>query len=290
MSVVTEIQRIRSNRDTIRAKLVELGLATNADDLDIIAEVVSNIVDQGAVQVQITEGETYTIPKGYHNGAGTVAGVAGGGNYNLQAKIITPTKVLQEVTPSSGYYGLSSVTVNPIPDQYKDVTSVTAEAADVLSGKVYVTKTGAVIAGTMPNNGAVEKTLDATTITYTIPKGYHNGNGVVTITLETKTVTPTKQAQTITPATGKVLSKVVVNPIPADYITTTDADATAAHILDGKTAYVDGQKIEGEMSNNGAIDKTIDGLVNTSVNIPAGYTSGGEVKLTGDIEAALALI
>ncbi|MBO7697230.1 MAG: hypothetical protein J6Y28_04205 [Acholeplasmatales bacterium] len=45
----------------------------------------------------------------------------------------------------------------------------------------------------MANNGAVSKTLDATSgnQTYTVPAGYHNGSGTVSIVLETKSATPT---------------------------------------------------------------------------------------------------
>ena len=290
MSIALELSRIQTDRNTIRAKLVELGMATGTANLDALATAIDGIINQGAVSVTVQEGDTYTIPKGYHNGSGTVSGVAGGGNYNLQSKSITPTKKQQNVTPDAGYYGLSDVTVAPIPDAYQDVSSVTAAAGDVLTGKVYVLAGGTVTTGTMPNNGTVSKTLDATTITYTIPKGYHSGTGTVTITLETKTVTPTKSAQDITPTSGKVLSKVTVNPIPDNYIDTTDADATAANILVDKTAYVGGAKVTGTMANNGDTSGTIDGLTTTSASIPAGYTSGGTVSLTGDIEEALAAI
>ena len=290
MSIALELSRIQTDRNTIRAKLVELGMATGTANLDALATAIDGIVNQGAVSVTVQEGDTYTIPKGYHNGSGTVSGVAGGGNYNLQSKSITPTKKQQNVTPDAGYYGLSDVTVAPIPDAYQDVSSTTAAAGDVLTGKVYVLADGTVTTGTMPNNGTVSKTLDATTITYTIPKGYHSGTGTVTITLETKTVTPTKSAQDITPTSGKVLSKVTVNPIPDNYIDTTDADATAANILVDKTAYVGGVKVTGTMANNGDTSGTIDGLTTTSAAIPAGYTSGGTVSLTSDIESALAAI
>ena len=290
MSIALELSRIQTDRNTIRAKLVELGMATGTANLDALATAIDGIVNQGAVSVTVQEGETYTIPKGYHNGSGTVSGVAGGGNYNLQSKSITPTKKQQNVTPDAGYYGLSDVTVARIPDAYQDVSSTTAAAGDVLTGKVYVLADGTVTTGTMPNNGTVSKTLDATTITYTIPKGYHSGTGTVTITLETKTVTPTKSAQDITPTSGKVLSKVTVNPIPDNYIDTTDADATAANILVDKTAYVGGVKVTGTMANNGDTSGTIDGLTTTSASIPSGYTSGGTVSLTSDIEEALAAI
>ena len=82
------------------------------------------------------------------------------------------------------------------------------EVARVLTGKVFVTAAGVVTPGEMINNGAVDKTLDVTTITYTIPKGYHSGSGKVKIVLETKNVTPTKSAQEVTPTAGKVLRPV----------------------------------------------------------------------------------
>lgn len=290
MSISTELSRIQADKNTIRAKLVELGMATGTDNLDRLAAAIEGLVNQGAVSATVQEGDTYTIPAGYHNGSGTVSGVAGGGNYNLQSKTATPTKKQQSITPDSGYYGLSDVTVAPIPDNYQDVSSVTAGAGDVLTGKIYVTADGTVTTGTMPNNGVANKILDATTISYTIPKGYHSGTGKVQIVLETKTVTPTKSVQDITPTSGKVLSKVTVAAIPDNYIDTSDADAVAANILADKTAYVKGAKVDGTMPNNGTTGGLIDGLTATSYTIPSGYTSGGTVNLTSDIEEALAAI
>ena len=290
MSIATELSRIQSDRNTIRAKLVELGMANNTDNLTKLATAIEGIINQGAVSVTVQEGDTYTIPAGYHNGSGTVSGVAGGGNYNLQSKTVTPTKKQQNVTPDNGFYGMSDVTVAPIPDAYQDVTSVTAVAGDVLTGKIFVASDGTVVTGTMANNGAVSKTLDGTTISYTIPKGYHSGTGTVKIVLETKTVTPTKSAQDVVPTNGKVLSKVTVAAIPDKYVDTSDADAVAANILVDKTAYVNKVKVVGTMPNNGETGGNIDGLTTTSVSIPAGYTTGGSVSLTSDIEDALAAI
>lgn len=287
MSIATELSRIQTDRNTIRAKLVELGMANNTDKLDALATAIEGIVNRGAISVTVQEGDTYTIPAGYHNGSGTVSGVAGGGNYTLQSKSITPTKKQQSVTPDSGYYGLSDVTVASIPDVYQDVTAVTATAGDVLTGKIYVATDGTVVTGTMANNGAATKTLDVTTVSYTIPKGYHSGTGTVKLVVETKTVTPTKTVQDVVPTSGKVLSKVTVAAIPDNYIDTNDADAVAAEILADKTAYVKGAKINGTMPNNGSATATIDGLTSTSVTIPLGYTIGGTVSLTGDIEEAL---
>lgn len=286
MSIATELSRIQADRNTIRAKLVELGLATSVDKLSALASAIEGIINQGAVSISVQEGDTVVIPAGYHNGSGTVSGIAGGGNYNLQSKNATPTKKQQSVTPDTGFYGLSDVTIAPIPDAYQDVSSVTAGAGDVLTGKIIVAADGTVITGTMTNNGAVAKTLDVTTVTYTIPKGYHSGTGTVKITLEKKTVMPTKATQTITPTSGKVLSEVVVEKIPDEYILTDDADAIADDILVDKSAYVDGVKIEGAMPNNGSVTKTLD-TTTTSQPIAKGYHDGtGAVNIVTETKSA----
>lgn len=176
MSVATQIARIQQDRNTIRTKLVELGMAQSTDDLDKLATAVDGLENRGAVSATVQEGDTYTIPKGYHNGSGTVSGVSGGSNYNLQSKTVTPTKNQQNITPDSGYYGLSDVTVGAIPEVYQDVSTVTAGASDVLTGKVIVSATGTPVAGSMPNNGVLALTIDGLTVTsVAIPSGYTSG-------------------------------------------------------------------------------------------------------------------
>ena len=289
-NIATQIARIQTDRNKIRTKLIELGMVDSTANLDDCATAVENIENKGAVSATVQEGSTYTIPKGYHNGSGTVSGVAGGGNYNLQSKTVTPTKAQQNITPDSGYFGLSDVTVEAIPSNYQDVSATTTTASDVLTGKIFTDVNGKVTTGTMANNGAVTKTLDTTTKSYTIPKGYHNGSGTVSVTTETKTATPTKAEQTISASSGKVLTSVKVEAIPNEYITTTDATATSAEILDGSIAYAKGIKITGTMANNGSVTNAIDGLTTLSVTIPEGYTTGGTISLTNDIEEALSSI
>ena len=88
MSTATEITRLTSARNTIRNKMVSLGLAASTDLLDDLADEIDGIVNQGAVSATVQEGDTYTIPAGYHNGSGTVSGVGGGGSYTLQSKSV----------------------------------------------------------------------------------------------------------------------------------------------------------------------------------------------------------
>lgn len=289
------ITALTGSRNTIRTKLVDFGLVPGTAKLGDCATAVDGIANNGAVDISVQEGESYTIPKGYHNGAGVVKGVAGGGNYTLQPKTVTPTKSQQSITPDQGYYGLSGVTVKAIPENFQDVSATTATAPDVLATKVFTAADGTTTTGTMPNNGAVSKTLDATTgnQSYTIPAGYHNGVGKVTVALEEKTATPTTTPQNITPTAGKVLSKVTVNAIPAQYGDATGKTATAAGLLEGETAIgwdsteEKAVPITGTMPNNGAVGTTLDATKDKqSYNVPAGYTTGGTVSIVLEEKSA----
>ncbi len=291
MSVATYISSLETSRNTIRNKLIELGMAQSSDKLDKLAAAIEGIINQGAISATVQEGETYTIPRGFHPGTGTIAGVAGGGNYTLQAKVVKPTKQQQPISSDAGYYGLSSVTVEAIPEAYQDVTSVTAKPGDVLSGTIFVAADGTVTPGEMLNHGAVDQYLSGTVVSYTIPRGFHPGTGAIKITLENKIVTPKKNQQKITASEGKVLGEVTVEAIPDQYQDVTPVTAGASHVLaDYKFVDAAGTVVDGSMPNNGVITNTIDGLTTTSVTVPAGYTSGGTVSLTNDIEEALAAI
>ena len=56
-----------------------------------------------------------------------------------------------------------------------------ATAANVLKNKTFINDTGALVTGSMTNRGAVSAKISASTLTYKVTKGYHNGNGTVTL-------------------------------------------------------------------------------------------------------------
>ncbi len=308
-NIATYIEQIASNRDRLKVFIKDTlgGTPASPEQLTQLVDwfvgtgtTAAGFIIQGSPTATVTEGTSYTIQKGWYNG-GTITGIAGGGNYTLQDKTVTPTKSTQTLNADQSYYGLGTVTVNAIPDAYQDVTGVTAAASDVLVGKKYVTSVGTLTTGTMTNNGAVNKTLDATTNnqSYTIPKGYHSGSGKVQIVLETKTATPTTTAQTITPTSGKVLSAVTVKAIPDNYADISDAsevnDDTARYLPSGTILYgkstdstssaVTPSKITGTAtkytSKNIILDATSSegSYTNTTANIEQGYHETGTVKV-----------
>ena len=183
MSVSEQLTRIQNDRNIIRTKLAELGLGDGTEKLDACAEKVNGIANKGTVAVNLKEGDTYTFEAGYYKG-GSITGVPGGGSYDLvTVDPVTPTKSEQVITAGDAGYGLSSVTVLPIPTQYQDVSDVNVPAEYVLSPYVFVDKEGTVTPGAMPDNGAASGQIDGLSKTsYAIPKGYHDGNGTVTLT------------------------------------------------------------------------------------------------------------
>lgn len=93
-----------------------------------------------------------------------------------------------------------------------------------------------------------------------------------------KELTPLEMAEEILKITSSDLDLSDVTVNPEDVLTL--------------KVYVDsyGTKRTGTMPNNGDVSQSIDGFTTTSVTIPEGYTSGGTINLTDDIEKALAAL
>lgn len=115
---------------------------------------------------------------------------------------------------------------------YLNTDDATAAAASVKKGETFYAG-GEKRTGNMPVNSAIDKTLDAADSSVSIPEGYNPG-GTVKVVPETKTVTPTKEEQTVKASSGKVMSQVTIGKIPDAYQDVSGVDAAAADVKKGK--------------------------------------------------------
>ncbi len=106
------------------------------------------------------------------------------------SKVIYGGKVLIDLTGDTveesvllkGYtaHGKDGETITGACTYDADTSEDTASASEVLSGKTAHVK-GALVTGTMANNGAVSGTISEKDEKYTVPQGYHDGSGTVSI-------------------------------------------------------------------------------------------------------------
>ena len=109
---------------------------------------------------------------------------------------------------------------------------------DVLKGKTFSNSSGVGLIGTMANNGAISKTLNAGQ-SYKVPAGYHNGSGKVTA---------------------------------ASLASQTSGTAVAGDIKAGKTAWINGIKITGTVNGKSSIVTLASNITSTkTINIKELY-------------------
>lgn len=161
---------------------------------------------------------------------------------DLTADTVTADKILASYTA----HDASGAVVTGTCDYDVNSQDATVKVAEILENKTAYAR-GSKLVGTMPNNGGVTLTIDSLDAVVSIAQGYHDGSGKVSIldtekakliaanikqgitilgvtgTLEpsssvkvqAKTVTSSKDAQTVLPDEGyDYLSQVTVNAIP----------------------------------------------------------------------------
>lgn len=161
---------------------------------------------------------------------------------DLTGDTVTADKVLTGYTA----HDKSGATITGSCNYDVNSEDATVAVAEILTGKTAYAR-GSKITGTMPNNGAVTKSISTKTQEVSIAQGYHDGSGKVSISsteqakiiptnirdgvtilgvtgtmsgtegarAQAKTVTPTTTVQNVLPDDGyNYLSQVTVNAIP----------------------------------------------------------------------------
>ena len=161
---------------------------------------------------------------------------------DLTGDTVTADKVLTGYTA----HDKSGETITGTCNYDVNSEDATVAVAEILTGKTAYAR-GSKITGTMPNNGAVTKSISTKTQEVSIAQGYHDGSGKVSISsteqakiiptnirdgvtilgvtgtmsgtegakAQAKTITPTTVVQNVLPDEGyNYLSQVTVNAIP----------------------------------------------------------------------------
>jgi len=231
----------------------------------------SIVVNTGEVIASITQST------GYVTGATKTA------TYQLSTvagTTITPTESVQ-LAVDKRKWTLGQVKVGAIPSNYVGSAISEIDADDLtVSGKTvtvpagYVAETltkdvadgsvimplkiitanptisvdsGGLITSSVSDSGSLHPAVSAGYVS-SVSDGAYSVSGSATSQLTTAagaTITPTESTQTAISANTYALGDIKVGPIPSNYVVTTDADAVAADIRSGKTAYVNGSKITG---------------------------------------------
>ena len=165
---------------------------------------------------------------------------------DLTADSVTPDKLAKGITA----HDKTGAPITGTNTKDVDSTDATVAVAEMLKGKTAYAR-GAKLTGTMPNNGEVNGEISTVSGKYTIPMGFHDGAGGVTIAAteqaklvptniregvtvlgvvgsmsgsegmkpQAKSVTPSFEQQVVLPDSEyNCLSQVTVAAIPATYV------------------------------------------------------------------------
>ena len=191
-----------------------------------------------------------------------------------------PSKTSSDLTASGA-------TVTVPSGHYASTATKTISSGSAKTPATTVTKNPSISVSTA---GLITASVSGTqSVTPTVTAGYVSSGTAGTITVSgsatkqlttqaAKTITPTKSSQTAVSSGVYTTGAVTVAAIPSQYITTTDATASADEVFAGETAYVNGSKVTGTFTIDNELTEQTD-LISQIAELVAtkGTPPGGSV-------------
>ena len=301
MSVATQITRLQGVRDQIRTKMVGLGLSSNTDllqdlanDLDGVSKISPTNNDTtdpgtGYTNVDTLSRSTSTryikVPKGYNdtNRKFTVSGVANGA-YSASVASHTTTNASASSSVTGSITNVASTTKPAGTDgtNYYTITPklTTAAGSSKATGKATIDTAGYLAVG---NTTSGESSVDVGVTASQGDSYYLKASSVTkedpgTSYANKATVTPSTSAQYVKVTAGYLPnSKITVNAIPSPYYNTSGVTATAGTVLkDYKFVNSSGTTVTGTIAT--ATSSNVSGFVSGDnpgkITLTAAKTSG----------------
>lgn len=174
MSIQSQIDRLQAAKADLIAKIEAKGVSVPGDaSLDDLAALVQAIDTQEDLSAEMTQQDSLI-----EDIMVALQGKAAGSG---DAPVIRSLSVTENgtYTAPDGVDGYSPVVVEvPVPDGYVDTTAADATADKILDGYSGFVD-GVLVNGSMPDNGAINQTMDGlTSKSVHIPKGYTEGGWV----------------------------------------------------------------------------------------------------------------
>lgn len=202
MSIATQVKRLQDVRNQIRAKMVSLGLSTNTDLLQDLANDLDEVAFRGDASTTLsTSTRSKTLGAGYYTG-GTIKVPSDYFPVNSTNTTATAGTVLKDYK----FVDSSGATVTG--------TIATADSSNV-SGSVSGSDPEKITLTTEKTSGSSSTTATATAI---VTKGLYTGSSNIEKDLTSQDFTATAEAALATSVTG---TDKIPNPLPAGTVTIT---------------------------------------------------------------------